>query len=89
MADVATSGFSPWPHFGRTAALNAAAQCATMSGILAGQQLNEHVAATRGDLYGSDAHGRDVASAAQFPAAHGQAVPRREHPVARNLLEAI
>jgi hypothetical protein len=44
----------PWPHFGRTATLNAAAQCAPVSRISAAQRRNEQVADAPVDLYGSD-----------------------------------
>ena len=45
----------PWPHFGRTRTLNAAAYCVPVSNISAGQRGNEQVA-DRGDTVdGSDA----------------------------------
>lgn len=44
-----------WPLFGRQTTLNAAAYCALMSGISAGQQESEQVAGERDTVYGSDA----------------------------------
>jgi hypothetical protein len=43
-----------WPLSGGTAALNAAASCASLRSISAGQQRNE-VAGTRDTVYGSEA----------------------------------
>jgi hypothetical protein len=40
--------------FGRTATLNAAADCASVSSISAGQRRNEQIADVAVDLYGSD-----------------------------------
>jgi hypothetical protein len=44
----------PWPHFGRTRTLNAAAYCAPVSTVWAGQQWNGQVAGARDTVYGSD-----------------------------------
>ena len=44
-----------WPYFGLTTTLNAAAYCASMSTVSAGQQRNGQVAGTRHTVYGSDA----------------------------------
>jgi hypothetical protein len=43
-----------WPDFGRTTALNAAAQCASMISIPPRQRLYEPVGDVAADLYGSD-----------------------------------
>jgi hypothetical protein len=46
---------SRWPFFGRQTTLNAAAYCAPVSSISAGQQRNWQVAGARDTVYGSDA----------------------------------
>lgn len=45
----------PWPHFGHTRLLNAAAYCTSVSIVLAGQHWNEQVAGACDTVYGSDA----------------------------------
>ena len=46
-----------WPLFGRTRTLNAAAYCASMSTVSAGQHWNGQVAGTRDTVYGSEGWG--------------------------------
>ena len=46
-----------WPHFGRTATLNAATYCAAVSSISPGQCKNELVEDASTDLYGSEGRG--------------------------------
>ena len=43
----------PWPHFGHTRTLNAAAYYALVSTVWAGQQWNGQVAGARNTVYGS------------------------------------
>jgi len=43
-----------WPYFGLTTTLNAAAYCASMSTVSAGQHRNGQVADERDTVYGSD-----------------------------------
>jgi hypothetical protein len=43
-----------WPYFGLTTTVNAAASCAAVSSISAGQHRNGQVAGTRDTVYGSD-----------------------------------
>ena len=67
----------PWPHSGRTRTLNAAAYCAPVSTVWAGQQWNEQVAGARGIVYGSEGpwtndggnHGKSAAVASYL---HGR-----------------
>ena len=54
-AEVATR--LRWPLFGRTATLNAAACCASVSSISAGQRRNEQAADATVDHYGSEGWG--------------------------------
>ena len=48
---------SLWPLFGHTRTFNAAAYCASMSTVWAGQQWNVQVPGTRDTVYGSEGWG--------------------------------
>ena len=54
-----------WPLFGRPRALNAAAYCAPVSTVSAGQQRNEQAADAPDTVYGSEGHHRVSAIIAQ------------------------
>jgi hypothetical protein len=71
-----------WPHSGHTEALNAAACCASMIGILPGQSSNGQIASTGVDLYGSEGWGFESLRARHVSAGQGHSLgydgrPRR------------
>ena len=49
------AGYGQWPYFGLTTTLNAAACCASLTGISAGRRRNDQVVGAAVYLYGSDA----------------------------------
>jgi hypothetical protein len=58
-----TAGCGRWPYFGPTTTLNTAACCVPLTSISTGQRRNKQVAGAAVDLYGSDVHHRQAASA--------------------------
>ena len=53
-AELGVVSWLAWPYFGHTRTLNAAAYCASMSTVSAGQYRNVQVAGARDTVYGSE-----------------------------------